>query len=59
MQMTYDIFRDLPESGPIWIEAVQGLEDARARLVKLLETRPGDYFVYDPVAAKIVVATVA
>jgi hypothetical protein len=58
-KMTYDIFRDLPESGPIWIEAVQGLEDARARLVKLLETRPGDYFVYDPIAAKIVVATVA
>jgi hypothetical protein len=57
--MTYDIFRDLPDSGPIWIEAVQGLEDARARLMKLLETRPGDYFVYDPVAAKIIAVSVA
>ncbi|MGA8143128.1 MAG: hypothetical protein WB987_04475 [Candidatus Acidiferrales bacterium] len=54
MDATYDIFRDLPDSGPIWIEAVQGLKNAHARLTELRETRPGDYFVYDPIAAKII-----
>jgi hypothetical protein len=55
---TYDIFRGLPDSGLIWMEAVQGLENARARLIKLLETHPGDYFVYDPTTAKVVATAV-
>ena len=53
MKVTYDIFRKLP-GGPVWIEAVQGLEHARMRLANLIETRPGDYFVYDASSAKIV-----
>jgi len=55
MKVTYDIFRKLP-GGPIWIEAVQDLEYARLRLAKLVESRPGDYFVYDTSSAKIVFA---
>jgi hypothetical protein len=51
---TYDIFRRLPDGGPIWIEAVQSLECARDRLTSLLETQPGDYFVYDLFHNKIV-----
>ena len=54
MKVTYDIFRRLPDGGPIWIEAVQTLEGARARLRYLLEAQPGDYFVYDLVHNKIV-----
>lgn len=54
MKVTYDIFRRLPDGGPIWIEAVQTLEGARARLRYLLETQPGDYFVYDLVQNKII-----
>ncbi|HXN73503.1 MAG TPA: hypothetical protein VN861_13230 [Candidatus Acidoferrales bacterium] len=57
MKVTYDIFRKLP-GGPIWIEAVQDLEHARIRLAKLAETRPGDYFVYDPSSSKIVFAAI-
>jgi hypothetical protein len=40
------------------MEAVQGLENARARLIRLLETHPGDYFVYDPTTAKVVATAV-
>jgi hypothetical protein len=58
MNATYDIFRDFPDDGPIWIEAVQGLENARARLMKLHETRSGDYFVYDPTSSKIVATAI-
>lgn len=54
VKVTYDIFRRLPDGGPIWIEAVQTLEGARARLKYLLEAQPGDYFVYDLVQNKII-----
>jgi hypothetical protein len=58
LNATYDIFRAHPDKGPIWVEAVQGLENARARLMKLLETRPGNYFVYDSITSKVVVTVV-
>lgn len=57
MDPIYDIFRDFPDSGPIWIESIQGLENATGRLRNILEIRPGDYFVYDTASAKIVAAT--
>jgi hypothetical protein len=54
MTETYDIFSDLAETGPIWIEAVQGLDNAKARLTELLQAHPGNYFIYDPLAAKVI-----
>jgi hypothetical protein len=58
MKLTYDIFRKLPDNGPIWVEAVQDLEHARKRLASLIEIRPGDYVVYDAHSAKIILAAV-
>jgi hypothetical protein len=58
MNETYDIFRDLAETGPIWIEAVQGLDNAKARLTELLEAHPGNYFIFDPLAAKVIASAV-
>jgi hypothetical protein len=58
MNETYDIFRELAETGPIWIEAVQGLGAAKARLTELLEASPGNYFIYDPLAAKVIASAV-
>ena len=54
MNETYDIVSDPADTGPIWIEAVQGLENAKARVSELLATRPGNYFIYDPLAAKVI-----
>ena len=54
MKLTYDIFRRLPDGGPIWIEAVQTVEGARARLASLSKAQPGDYFVYDLSTNKII-----
>jgi len=54
MNESYDIFRNLADTGPIWIEAVQGLENARARLTELVEAHPGNYFIFDPLAAKVI-----
>jgi hypothetical protein len=58
MNETYDIFRELADTGPIWIEVVQGLDNAKARLTELLEAHPGNYFIFDPLAAKVVASAV-
>ncbi|HTZ99847.1 MAG TPA: hypothetical protein VMB02_05920 [Candidatus Aquilonibacter sp.] len=47
VSVTYDIFRKLPAGDPVWVEAVQGLEDAQTRLRELVALRPGDYYIYD------------
>jgi hypothetical protein len=54
MKATYDIFRRIPETGPVWIESVQGLENIKARLLHLINLCPGEYFVFDPTTARII-----
>jgi hypothetical protein len=34
------------------------LENARARLLKLLEAHPGNYFLFDPMAAKVIASAI-
>jgi hypothetical protein len=48
LKLTYDIFKELPSGGgPLWVEAVDSIESAEARVATLNETQPGAYFVYD------------
>jgi len=47
LSCVYDIFRKLPDNSPIWIEAVEGLEQAKNRLGQLSSQIPGQYLVYD------------
>jgi hypothetical protein len=54
MKIMYDIFRRSPGHGLIWVEAVQDLEIAKARISALLKSCPSDYFVYDLRRARIV-----
>jgi hypothetical protein len=56
MDATYDIFRRLPDSTPLWIET--GADNVKARLLHLITVNPGNYFVFDPSTAKII-ATMA
>ena len=41
-----DIFARLPDGSPMWIEAVDGLENARARVRQLRQISPRDYFLF-------------
>jgi hypothetical protein len=54
MKIKYDIFRKSPAHGLIWVEAVQDLEIARARISALWKACPSDYLVYDLRRARIV-----
>jgi hypothetical protein len=47
VQETFDIFRKLPNGEPIWIKAVNGIEEAKNSLLYLTVTAPGEYFIYD------------
>jgi hypothetical protein len=54
MDFTYDIFRLLPDSTPLWMEAVVGLEQARKRLNALSGASPAAYLIYDSHLARFV-----
>ncbi len=47
MYAKYDIFRKLPDGHPVWMKAVEGLEEAKYELAQLADRIPGDYFIYD------------
>lgn len=44
---TFDIFRQLPDGAPLWIEASATLHEAKQRVVELSSTQPGNYAIYD------------
>ena len=54
VDLTYDIFRRLPDGAAVWIEAVQNLEHARRRLLDLMNIEPGNYMVYDLSHSRVV-----
>lgn len=56
MTAIYDVFKKGPD-GYVWVEAVEGFENARTRVRKLTRLEPGEY-VYD-LRRKIVVRQVS
>ena len=54
MDSTFDIFK-VTSDGPLWVEAVRGLERAKERIAHLALTSPAEYFIHsqhDGVVAK-------
>jgi len=45
MDSTFDIFK-ITSDGPLWVEAVEGLEKAKERMAQLALTSPGEYFIH-------------
>ena len=41
----FDIFKKLPDGHPIWIKAVEGLDEAKSQLRQMAQSSPGDYFI--------------
>jgi hypothetical protein len=47
MEPIYDLFSRLPNGSPLWLESIEGLEQAEKRMEVLARLRPGDeYFMY-------------
>jgi hypothetical protein len=43
---TFDIFKCLPDGSPVWIAAIQGLQEAKERMAYEAAISPGDYFIH-------------
>jgi hypothetical protein len=43
---SFDIFSGRPDKNALWIETVEGLSNARARMHDLAAQKPGQYFVF-------------
>jgi hypothetical protein len=50
----WDILRRERDGSFIWMEAVQDLNTAKARLAELIAAAPGEYFVFDQRSQEIV-----
>jgi hypothetical protein len=53
-EITYDIFKDDPVGGPLWIEAVAGLEHAMSRMEGLASAEDCDYYLFCSQEGRIV-----
>jgi hypothetical protein len=45
---TYDIFRKDAAGNPIWLEAIEGLDQAKARVRHLRASGTGEYLIFSP-----------
>jgi hypothetical protein len=43
---TFDIFSGVPDDGDCWVEAVEGLANARQRMGVIAAQNPGKYFLF-------------
>jgi hypothetical protein len=50
---TYDIFKKTSNKDAVWLEAVQGLQQAKKRL-HYRSTSAGEYLVFDATEAKFI-----
>ena len=46
MSCKFDVFRRDLTGHPIWMVAVEGLEEAKERMNRFAEDSPGQYFIY-------------
>jgi hypothetical protein len=51
---TYDIFRKELDNTTLLIESVKGIDEARRRVSELSEEDACEYFIFDPVKARVV-----
>lgn len=47
MNAKLDIFKRLPDGHPIWVKAVEGLEEAKRQLAQMASENPGNYFIFN------------
>jgi len=51
---TYDIFKKTSIKDAVWLEAVQGLDQAKKRLLHHRSNSTGEYLVFDAAEAKFI-----
>jgi hypothetical protein len=54
MEQKLDIFVRLPDGKPLWVESVVGYHKAKLALERLIQSTPGDYFLFNANTGEIV-----
>jgi hypothetical protein len=54
VSVKFDLFRRLPDGQPLWVQAVEGLEEAKLQLARLVKANPGSYFIFDVATSAII-----
>jgi hypothetical protein len=54
VNQTFDIFKRLLDGQPEWVEAVEGLEEARTCVASLSSNSPAEYFIYSVADQRVV-----
>jgi len=54
MEQKLDIFVRLPDGKPLWVESVVGYDKAKLALERLIQSTPGDYFLFNANTGEIV-----
>jgi hypothetical protein len=54
MDATFIIFKKSPaQSGPVWVETVEGLEKSKRRLLEYKSKSTDDYYLFDVKQARV------
>ncbi len=56
MTAKFDIFLKLPDGQPVWIKAVESLEEAKRQLTQITANAPGDYFIFNTGNGQVIAA---
>jgi len=51
----FDIFLRQCDGQPIWIKAVETLDEAKRQLRELSKESPGEYFIFNAIHGRVVV----
>lgn len=54
MSAKFDIFMRQSDGQPVWIKAVESLEEAKRQLMELNDRAPAEYFVFSAISGKVV-----
>jgi len=54
LDRTYDIFKKTSNKDAVWLEAVQGLQQAKKRLLHYRSSSTGEYLVFDTTEAQFI-----
>jgi hypothetical protein len=54
MEQKLDIFVRLPDGKPLWVDSVVGYDKAKLALERLIQSTPGDYFLFNANTGEIV-----
>jgi hypothetical protein len=52
----FDIFLRQSDGHPIWVKAVETLDEAKRQIATLAEAVPGDYFIFNAMSGRVIAA---